>query len=171
MQMVETTLITGVTGFVGSHLLDLLGDKGESEIYGIIRENSSLDRIRDNESNIKLITCDLQNKQRLSEVIENVRPNEIYHLAGQSSVQESWKSINPLVHNNIVATVNLLEVIKGNKHINPNILLACSSEEYGLVSDHSFPIDEKTPLILLVPMPLLRLQLICLVTNIIKGLG
>lgn len=140
-------LMTGISGFVGSHLLDyILQNNEESEIYGIDRENISLERISANLSKIKLLTCDLVNSSSVGEIIKNVEPDYIYHLAGESSVKSSWGSVYSIVNNNILATLNILEALKLYKNINCKVLLVCSSEEYGMIDKKNIPINEDTPL-------------------------
>lgn len=143
----KRVLITGISGFVGSHLLDYLLQEDEGyEIYGIIRESSPLERISHNLSNIELITCDLVNSYAVAEIIEEIRPDYIYHLAGESSVKTSWDSLFSLVNNNILTTLNILEKLRLGKNLECKILLACSSEEYGLIDKKDIPITEETPL-------------------------
>ncbi|MDX1746108.1 MAG: GDP-mannose 4,6-dehydratase, partial [Halobacteriales archaeon] len=144
--MVERVLITGISGFVGSHLLDLLVGKGDVELYGVIRKSSSVGRIRHHQSEIELVTCDLVDERGVTDVVDSIEPDRIYHLAGQSSVSDSWRRSGSLIDNNIVATVNLLEALRRNGGNGVRILIACSSEEYGLVPKNRLPVDETTPL-------------------------
>lgn len=141
-------LITGIAGFVGSHLLDyLLENKKEyCEIYGIVRENASLERITHNLSKINLITCDLINAYKIAEIIKTIRPAYIYHLAGESSVKTSWDSVVSIVNNNILAGLNILEALRFSKNFECKVLLICSSDEYGVVNEKNIPINEEVPL-------------------------
>lgn len=141
-------LITGITGFVGSHLLDYLleNKKEDCEIYGIIRENESLERIIHNLSNTQLFTCDLINAYKVAEIIKTIEPDYIYHLAGESSVKTSWDSIVSVVNNNILAGLNILEALRFYRNLECRVLLICSSEEYGLVDKKDIPITEEAPL-------------------------
>ncbi len=145
--MKKRVLITGVTGFVGSYLLDLLvSEKAKYELYGIIRERSSLEKIGHNVNSLRLINCDLVNFGSVFNIIREIKPDYIYHLAGESSVKLSWKGPFSLVNNNIVATLNILEALRSVDDKKAKILLVCSSEEYGLVSEEDIPIKEETPL-------------------------
>lgn len=140
-------LITGVCGFVGSHLLDLLvREKLKYELYGIIRERSSLKKICHNVDSLKLINCDLVNFSSILNIIREIKPEYIYHLAGESSVKLSWNGPHSLINNNVIATLNILEAVRLANCKKSKILLACSSEEYGLVSEEDIPIKEETPL-------------------------
>lgn len=145
--MKKRVLITGVGGFVGSHLLDLLvSKKAKYELYGIIRERSSLEKIGHNVNSLRLINCDLVNFGSVFNIVREIKPDYIYHLAGESSVKLSWAGPFSLVNNNIVATLNILEALRSVDDKETKILLACSSEEYGLISEEDIPIKEETPL-------------------------
>lgn len=145
--MKKRVLITGVGGFVGSHLLDLLvSKKAKYELYGIIRERSSLEKIGHNVNSLRLINCDLVNFGSVFNIVREIKPEYIYHLAGESSVKLSWAGPFSSVNNNIVATLNILEALRSIDDKETKILLACSSEEYGLISEEDIPIKEETPL-------------------------
>jgi len=140
-------LITGISGFVGSHLLDLLLCEGHKyEIYGVVRESSSLERIAHNLGHVKLVVCDLINSHAVLALLEKIQPDYIYHLAGESSVKLSWTNLFSLLNSNVIATLNLLEALRLQKNTQCKVLLACSSEEYGLVDKSDIPIREETPL-------------------------
>lgn len=143
----KRVLITGVSGFVGSHLLDLfVSEKARYELYGIIRERSSLEKICHNADSLKLINCDLVNFGSVLNIMREIKPEYIYHLAGESSVKLSWNGPHSLVNNNVTATLNILEAARLTNCKKTKIFLACSSEEYGLVSEEDIPIKEETPL-------------------------
>ncbi|MCX5998428.1 MAG: GDP-mannose 4,6-dehydratase, partial [Chloroflexi bacterium] len=145
--MKKRILITGVSGFVGSHLLDLLAEKGaEYELHGIVRERSSLERIKDNLKTINLLDCDLLNLGAIQRVVKEVEPDGIYHLAGESSVKLSWGGTLSMINGNIIATLNLLEAIRTANCQETRIILVCSSEEYGVISEKDIPIREDAPL-------------------------
>ena len=143
----KKVLITGITGFVGSHLLDLLtNQKTGYKFYGIIREKSSLRRISHSLKAVELLNCDLINSTATFEVIKNISPDYIYHLAGESSVGLSWNAPQSLINNNITASLNIFEALRISDNTRTRILLSCSSEEYGHVSDEKIPITEVVPL-------------------------
>lgn len=140
-------LITGITGFVGSHLLDLLAKKKTKyKLYGIVREKSSLAKIEHSLNAVELINCDLINPTATFETIKNIFPDYIYHLAGESSVGLSWNAPQSLLNNNIVASLNIFEALRVLDNTRTRVLLACSSEEYGRISDEEIPITETVPL-------------------------
>ena len=143
----KKVLIIGIAGFVGSHLLDLLASQNtRCKLYGIVREKSSLRRISHSLKSVKLLNCDLINSTAILEVIKNISPDYIYHLAGESSVGLSWNSPQSLINNNITVSLNILEALRILENTRTRILLACSSEEYGHVPDKKIPITEVVPL-------------------------
>jgi len=137
-------LITGVTGFVGSHLADLLLSKGY-EVYGTYRWRSPLENVEHIKDRIKLIDTDIRDAHNVEKTIKTVAPDEIYHLAAQSFVPSSWEAPQETLTTNIIGTVNILEGIRAaNKEI--KLQVAGSSEEYGLVKPDEVPITESNPL-------------------------
>ena len=85
-------LITGITGFVGSHLTELLLAKGDTEVFGIERWRSKTDHIDHIRSRIGMFDCDIRDASSVRQVLEDVKPDRIFHLAAQSSVPMSWSS-------------------------------------------------------------------------------
>ena len=139
-------LITGVTGFAGSHLADyILEEHPDIELYGIKRWRSRTENIDHIANKIKLFECDLRDAFSVEKVIAEIRPDKIFHLAAQSFVPSSWSAPSESLHTNIIGQLNLFESIR-RVGINPLIQIACSSEEYGLVLENELPIKETNPL-------------------------
>lgn len=139
-------LITGVTGFAGSHLADyILAEHADVEVYGILRWRSRRENIQHIEDHIKLIECDLRDPSSTKDVIDQIRPEKIFHLAAQSFVPTSWNAPAESLSTNILGQLNIFEACR-SLGINPWIQLACSSEEYGLVHPDEVPIKETNPL-------------------------
>jgi len=137
-------LITGITGFVGSHLAELLLEK-DYEVWGIARWRSSTENIDHIKSKLKIIEADLNDPHSFYNVIEKISPEEIYHLAAQSFVPTSWTAPADTIKTNVIGTINLFEAVR-KAQIDPKIQVACSSEEYGLVKPEETPIKETNPL-------------------------
>ena len=138
-------LITGITGFAGSHLAEYIyRNLEETEIYGTVRWRSNRSNLASLEHQIKFCECELRDFKSVREVIETVKPKYIFHLAGHSYVPASWNSPNDTLVNNINGTLNVFEAVR---KLSPDcrILLACSSEEYGNVNDEELPILEDSP--------------------------
>jgi GDP-4-dehydro-6-deoxy-D-mannose reductase len=138
-------LITGVTGFVGSHLAEYLLKKGDIEVYGIERWRSKKENIRHIEEKINLIECDLRDSSSVEKSISKIRPDKIFHLAAQSFVPTSWNAPAETITTNIIGQLNIFEAVH-KTGINPWIQIACSSEEYGMVLPEETPIKETNPL-------------------------
>lgn len=138
-------LITGVTGFAGSHLVDFLLGMPSMDIYGLYRWRSPMANIEHVVNRIKLRECDLRDAFSVRDVIEDVRPDRIFHLAAQSFVPTSWTAPTESLVTNIVGQLNVFEAVR-KIGLQPLIQIAGSSEEYGLVYDHELPITELNPL-------------------------
>lgn len=137
-------LITGISGFVGSHLAEFLLTK-KIEVFGIIRWRSQLRNIHHILDKLTLIEADIRDSFSLIKLLKEVEPNFIFHLAAQSFVPTSWSAPAETLETNILGTVNLLEAIRVI-NCNPRIHIAGSSEEYGLVFPNELPVTETNPL-------------------------
>lgn len=140
----ERALITGITGFTGSHLAELLLDKG-LEVCGIKRWRSKTENIEHIMEKLHLTEADMRDGHSLIEAVKEMEPHYIFHLAAQSFVPTSWRAPADTFETNAVGTINLLEAVR-NLNIDPVIQIAGSSEEYGLVFPDEIPIKETNPL-------------------------
>lgn len=138
-------LITGITGFVGSHLAEFFLNRGDVEVFGIERWRSRTENIDHIKPKIKFMECDIRDASSVKKAMDKIRPEEIYHLAAQSFVPTSWSAPAETITTNIVGQLNILEAVR-EIGINPRILIAGSSEEYGLVYPEELPIKETNPL-------------------------
>jgi GDP-4-dehydro-6-deoxy-D-mannose reductase len=138
-------LITGIAGFVGSYLAELLSKKAD-EVLGICLPGESRTNIEKIKRNLHLFDCDITNFDQLSRLVKRIKPDQIYHLAALSSVGESFSHPLKTIQTNISGTLNLLEVSRGLKN-QVKILVAGSSDMYGKVSPKEVPITEKRPLL------------------------
>lgn len=140
----EKVLITGITGFAGSHMAELLLNEGY-DIFGLARWRSQTDNIQGVNGRIKLIEGDLLDSHSLQEAMVAARPDLIFHLAAQSFVPASWTSPAVTLEINVTGSCNLFEAVRAAQ-IDPAVQIACSSEEYGLVKEDELPIKETNPL-------------------------
>jgi len=141
-------LITGITGFVGSHLAEYCLTQSKAKVYGTVLSHhlgDELKRIEHIKDRIELFECDLTNRVAVVRVLNKVKPDKIFHLAAQSFVPTSWKSPEDTLVNNIISELNIFEVVRELK-LNPVIVIACSSEEYGLIFKNELPVKETNPL-------------------------
>lgn len=140
----KAALITGITGQDGSYLAELLLAKGYA-VHGVVRRSSTeaSERIGQFRDRITLHQADLNDLASLVEVVQAVRPTEVYNLAAQSFVPTSWKQ--PLLTTDVTAT-GVTRVLEAIRLVNPKgirFYQASSSEMFGKVRET--PQNEQTP--------------------------
>ncbi|MBK7092632.1 MAG: GDP-mannose 4,6-dehydratase [bacterium] len=136
-------LITGITGQDGSYLAELLLEKGY-EVYGMVRRSSTenFERINHIKEKLHLIQADLYDQGSLLDMIEDVRPNEVYNLAAQSFVPTSWTQPVLTGEFDAIGVTKLLEAIR-KVDTKIRFYQASSSEMFGKVQQ--VPQTESTP--------------------------
>ncbi len=127
--MKNKILVTGARGFVGRYLLDHLKGNKDNEVYGTDLEGE-LD-----------FQLDITDKQRVSEVLKEIKPNQIYHLAGFSSQALSFKFPEKCMEVNVDGTMNILEAFAEYGVGRKTMLVVTSAAVYG--KPQYVPIDEK----------------------------
>ena len=139
----KNVLITGITGFVGSHLADFCLEKGE-KVFGFRRYHlSNLRNVVHLEQDVEWFDCDMMDPKSVIKQVGTTKPDVIFHMASQSFVSPSWDHPHLYMDANYKMTVNLLEACLYND-INPRIHIPGSGEEYGDVSEDELPIDDGT---------------------------
>ncbi|HOX28467.1 MAG TPA: GDP-mannose 4,6-dehydratase, partial [bacterium] len=139
-------LVTGITGFAGSHLAELLLSMGV-EVFGTSRPRSPMENLTPEVmKSIKLVECELRDSVSVKQAVAQARPDWIFHLAAQSFVPTSWVSPADTIINNIICQLNIFEALRDLKLTDTVMQIACSSEEYGLVHEDELPIKETSPL-------------------------
>lgn len=147
--------VTGIAGFVGSHLAEMLIARGV-QVHGLIMPGGpleNLDEIRGNPMSaaaLRLYEADLGDLERLMTVIEEVRPEQVYHLAAASSVRRSLENPGEAFQVNVMGTRNLLEAMR-RAGISPRILLVSSAEVYGESARLPRPLREDDSLLPVTP--------------------
>ena len=137
-------LITGITGFVGSHMAEHALSQG-AEVFGISRGQSTAENIEHLRGRITLIESDLRDDASVRSLVARSSPDYVVHLAAQSVVGASWQAPAETLADNILSQVNLLEAIR-SLAVPPRFLCVGSSEEYGMVYEEELPIRETNPL-------------------------
>ncbi len=155
--MAKKALVTGIAGFVGGHLAELLLSQG-FEVSGLRRPRTKMDYIESIADKLHLEDADLLDSHSLYAMISRIKPDYIFHLAAQSFVPTSWVSPSVTLEVNIVGSANLFEAVR-QAGIDPVIQIACSSEEYGLVHEDELPIKETNPLRPLSPYAVSKLAM------------
>lgn len=145
MSKQKNVLITGITGFVGSHLTDYLLQNTSYKIYGLKRPNSQLRNIYHILDKITLVNGDLIDQSSLIKVLKVSKPDYIYHLGALSWVDPSWDMPAAYMQVNAVGTINLFEALR-IVGLKPRIFVSCTPEEFGDVPKKYIPITEETPI-------------------------
>jgi GDP-4-dehydro-6-deoxy-D-mannose reductase len=139
-------LITGITGFAGSHLADyMLAEQPGVEVFGTHRWRSRTDNVAHLAGKVTLVEADLRDYTSMHHALEQTRPDLIFHLAAQSFVPTSWRAPAETIATNIIGQTHLFEAVR-SLGLDPTIQIAGSSEEYGLVLPDEVPIKETNPL-------------------------
>ncbi len=136
-------LITGISGFVGSHLAEYLLERTDWQVAGtVFGPYGSIAHLRER---LELYPAELSRLEVMTFVLEQARPDAIFHLAAQPLVSASRIDPWGTLETNIRVQLNVLE---GAALVCPGcrVLVVGSSEEYGLVRPEDLPVDEDTPL-------------------------
>jgi GDP-mannose 4,6-dehydratase len=146
----KNVLITGITGFVGSHLAEYtIKNYPDIKVGGLVRWRSSNRNIEQIVDKVELYYGDLTDLASLFEILSKNRPYIIFHLAAQSYVNFSSAVPAATLQSNVIGTCNLLEAVKELKirtGYDPVVHICSSSEVYGQVKEDEVPIKETQPL-------------------------
>jgi GDPmannose 4,6-dehydratase len=141
-------LITGISGMVGSHLTDFLLQETDWDIWGMARWRSPMDNLShlmsriNAKDRVNLIYGDLRDPISLVNVITEVKPDYVFHLAAQSFPKTSFDAPLDTMETNIQGTNALLEAIR--TYVPDAVVHVCaSSEVFGRVPKEKLPIDEE----------------------------
>ena len=144
----QKVLVTGITGFVGSHMVDyLLENVKDVQVYAIRRWRSKDDNIKHLYGNdkVRFIEADLTDRGSLYRAIEMSKPDIVYHFAAQSFPETSFLTPVMTLNTNVLGTTNLMEELKTAKErkaCDPVIVSVSSSEVYGNPTKDEIPITE-----------------------------
>jgi GDP-4-dehydro-6-deoxy-D-mannose reductase len=139
-------LITGVTGFAGTHLVrELHSAAPASEIFGLAWGQYDPQVFESASPGIRLFDGDLVDQPSFDEILADVRPDVIYHFAAASSVARSWDHAARTMEVNASGTANLFTGLLRLK-LDPVVVVSSTSEIYGRVEDTATPLTENTPL-------------------------
>lgn len=133
-------LIIGGAGFVGGYLIRELAGAG-AEVHATCLPSEKI-----NIPGCAVHTLDILVQYDVKAVLDEVRPDVIFHLAAQSSVAVSWKKPQLTADINIKGTINVLEAVRESAVPEARILLIGSGEEYGFIREGACPISESEPL-------------------------
>ncbi|HNS01504.1 MAG TPA: GDP-mannose 4,6-dehydratase [Anaerolineae bacterium] len=136
-------LITGISGFVGSHLAEYLLAHTDWQISGTVY--GRLDNIAHLRQRLALFPAELSHLDVVRFIVEEAQPDYLFHLAAQPIPSLSYHDPWFTLENNIRSQLNMLEAV-AQLGLACRVLVVGSSEEYGAVSPADLPIDEETPL-------------------------
>jgi GDP-4-dehydro-6-deoxy-D-mannose reductase len=137
-------LVTGATGFVGSHVVERLLDHTDWQIVGLSRTLRHVSGLQPVRPRVEVRAADLNEPASIEQLVADVRPDAIVHLAGQPLEPISWLDPGATFRLNVIGQINLFEaVLKAGLH--PRTVIAGSALIYGLVKDEENPIDEDQP--------------------------
>jgi len=126
-------LITGLSGFAGKHLIEFLASGGTHEFLGIDLACSA-GSLEIGDCKLTEEKADLLDRNKIEKIISEFKPEQIYHLAAQSSVSRSWKDPINTFSTNVFGGINILESAKSSVP-DARILVICTAEEYGEIED------------------------------------
>ncbi|MDY7042409.1 MAG: GDP-mannose 4,6-dehydratase, partial [Chloroflexota bacterium] len=136
-------LITGISGFVGSYLAEYLLNNTDWQVAGTVY--GPYGNIRDLCGTLELYPAELSRLDVVSFILEQSRPDYIFHLAAQPLPSVSRRDPWGTLETNIRMQLNILQAVVELGASDCRVLVVGSSEEYGLVQPNEMPIKESTP--------------------------
>lgn len=134
-------LITGITGFAGGHLAQILLDRSD-EVFGVARDHGTgLEHLN---QEVSLFIADLCDSAVVDNLLADIQPEAIYHLAGQAFVPAAWAAPWQTMENNIRPQLNILQSMV-KYQLKSRLLIVASNQVYGQVQKDQLPIKEETP--------------------------
>lgn len=142
--MKKRALITGLNGMDGSHLADFLLEK-DYEVFGLIRNKAEnyLTNAKHLIGKVNIIKGELTDQNSLLRALKESEPHEVYNLAAQSFVGDSWNAPEMTGNTTALGVLRMLEAIRENKSNDIRFYQASSSEMFGKMIEN--PAKESTP--------------------------
>lgn len=140
----KRALVTGIDGFVGSHLADALFAR-RYQVFGTVLDLDHCDNIRHIQDRLNLFRCDIQDAAAVCAVVERSQPQEVYHLAGIAHLPTALADPRRALQVNVMGTANLFEAVR-TLCFDSRLLCVGSATAYGAISEHDLPVDEEAPL-------------------------
>lgn len=147
---VRRALITGLGGFVASHLAEYLLYAIDWEVWGTIRWGDPLDNLEELAprynagDRVRIVNADLTDAASMRDAVAQTQPDFVFHLAAQSYPKTSFSAPAETMRTNIEGTLNLLEAVR-HEAPGAKVHVCSSSEVYGRVPAGLVPITEACP--------------------------
>jgi GDP-4-dehydro-6-deoxy-D-mannose reductase len=138
-------LVTGAGGFAGRHLVTYLSQHTDLDVFGTVLLPVQKHQDLRHELGITLHQIDLRETMAVLNLIEEIQPDYLFHLAAFAAVGASWQIPWETIANNIRAQLNIFQALT-RVNLQPRVLVVGSADEYGLVRPEENPITEDTPL-------------------------
>lgn len=137
-------LITGASGLAGRILAEVLSAQGPVIVGGDLNVDAlpTDDPLR---GQVRMLELDVRQAERLADVLAETRPDTIYHMAAVVPIRIGLETPAAPLEANVIGTANLLEAVR-KVGLNPRIVMAGSSEEYGRIYRDEVPVSEDQPL-------------------------
>lgn len=145
MKQRSKIVITGIAGFAGSHLAELLHSKGY-RVFGLLAPGEKTGHLKTIKSELTLERFDIRNGDKVSRFIRRVKPQYIYHLAAFSSVGQSYRMVQSVYEINLFGTLNLFEAANNLPGKIKKVLFVSSADVYGVFSPKTKTLTENQPL-------------------------
>lgn len=142
----KKALITGITGFAGSHLAELLVHQNIYEVIGLHASDRNLNNLSSVKDSVRLEKVNLLDKEKTALFINEIKPDVIFHLAASATVGNSFERAAEYITNNSTSQINIFEAVKTSDLLDTKIIVISSATIYGKVSSENLPMDEDTPL-------------------------
>lgn len=137
-------LITGVTGFIGGHLVEHLSRAGGHQLFGVSRQAAFGPEWAHLDGRVRLHAAELSDRTTVEAVLRDVRPDALYHLAGYSNPRDAGKNPERCWADNFGSTESLYAAVLASG-VRPRILFASTGHVYGNLQHGTEPCDEQTP--------------------------
>ena len=138
-------LITGITGFVGGHLVESMVTAGGHALAGVSRDSTWPRHLAHLEGQAELHVTDIVDEPRLEAILRQTHPEWIIHLAGYANTGGSFQESDSCWHDNLTATRSLYDAIVRSE-LRPRILFVSTGLVYGDPDESGRPCDERTTL-------------------------
>ncbi|MYB76655.1 MAG: GDP-mannose 4,6-dehydratase [Chloroflexi bacterium] len=137
-------LITGITGFAGSHLADVCVAQGV-EVWGLAHTPGPYPHLAHLVERIQFYAADITDEAATRTALADIAPDWIFHLAAQAHVPTAWSNPAETLSTNVLGQLNVILAMQ-QRVPEARLLVVSSSHVYGMVEEHDQPVNESTPL-------------------------